>query len=86
MTMSLQVSERGEQRRARSDDDAGLASAHEVPLVEALTRRQPRVQDGDVVAEPRAEATDGLRRERDLGHEHASRHPQPRATPSIARR
>ena len=36
----------------------------------ALARRERRVEDGDVVAEARAEARDELRRERDLGHEH----------------
>ena len=63
------VCERGEQRRARAHDHVHLPVAGKVPLVEALAGRKARVQDGDVVPEAAAEASDGLGRERDLWHE-----------------
>ena len=63
------IGKRGEERRAGADDHAGLALAHEVPLVKALTGTEARVQDRDVVAEAAAEAAHGLRGEADLGHE-----------------
>ena len=43
-------------------------------------RGEPRVEQGDAVAEARREAADGLRRERDLGHQHD------RAAPALERR
>ena len=46
----------------------GRAQPH--PLVVALAGAQPRVRDGDDVAEALDEAADGLRRQPDLGHEH----------------
>ena len=64
------VGERREERRPGADDHVRLAPADEVPLVEALARREARVEDGDVVAEAAAEAADRLGRERDLGNEH----------------
>src|SRR6185503_9014146 len=57
---------RREDRRARADDDAGLAARDPLALVAALGVGQPGVQDRDAVAEARADAADGLRRERDL--------------------
>ena len=67
------VGQRREQRAAGTDDDARLPAADEVPLVEALALAHARVHDGHRVAEAAAEAPHGLRRERDLGHEHARR-------------
>ena len=63
------IGKRGKERRARADDHAGLALAHEVPLVEALAGAEARVQDRDVVAEAAAEAAHGLGGEADLGNE-----------------
>ena len=60
---------RGEDRRARSDADARLAAAQPPPLVVALAVGEGGVQDGDAVAEPGAEAGNGLRGEADLGDE-----------------
>ena len=44
--------------------------ADPLALVAALGVGERRVEHGDAVAEARAEATDGLRREGDLGDEH----------------
>ncbi len=55
-------------------------AAQPPPGREALARRQPAVQHGDVVAEAGAKARDELRRQRDLGHQHQ------RAAPGRARR
>ena len=71
---------RREDRRARADDDPRLAARDPLALVAPLGVGQRRVQDRDAVAEARAEAADGLRRERDLGHEHD------RAEPALERR
>ena len=62
--------DRREERAASADRDVDLAAAKPRPHVEALARREPRVQHRDVVAEASAEARDELRRERDLRHEH----------------
>ena len=61
---------RSEDRRARADHDTRLAARDPLALVAALCVGQPRVQDRDRVAETRAEAADGLRRQGDLGDEH----------------
>ena len=61
---------RRENRRARADDDARVATRDAQALVPSLGLRQPGMEQRDGVAEPRAEATDRLRRERDLRHEH----------------
>ena len=50
------VGERREDRRARPNAHTGLARSQTPPLVVALRRRQPRVQDGDLVAEARGSA------------------------------
>ena len=68
-----EVLERREDRRARADGDALLAALEREPRVVALAVAQRAVQHGDLVAEHGAEAIDGLRRERDLGHEHDRR-------------
>ena len=65
-----EVGDGREHRRARADRDARLARAQPPPLVVALALAERRVQQRDGVAEARLEARDGLRRERDLGHEH----------------
>ena len=65
-----EVADRREDRRARADRDPRLAGAQAAPLVVALALAERRVQQRDRVAEARLEAPDGLRRERDLGHEH----------------
>ena len=61
--------DRREHRRARADDDPRLAARDALALVAALGVGQRRVEDRDAVAEPRADAADGLRRERDLRDE-----------------
>ena len=65
-----EVRDRGEDGGARADGDPRLARAQPPPLVVALALPQRGVQQRDGVAEARLEAADGLRRERDLGHEH----------------
>ena len=59
-----------EHRRARAHADARPALAQPPPLRVALGRAQPRVQHGDGLAEAIDEASDDLRRQRDLGDEH----------------
>ena len=61
---------RREHGRAGADDDARLAARDPVALVAPLRVAERGVQDRDPVAEPLAEAPDGLRGERDLRHEH----------------
>ena len=68
-----------EDRRARADDDARLPARDPLALVAPLGVRERRVQHRDAVAEARREPADGLRRERDLGHEHD------RAAPALER-
>jgi hypothetical protein len=70
-----QVTHGREDRRARADDDARLAALQTAPLVEALARGQGGVEDGDGVAEVRAQAAREDGRQRDLGHEHHRRTP-----------
>src|SRR5207302_3467255 len=62
--------DRCEDGRARADDDRRLAGCDALALVAALRLAQPRVEDGDAVAEALAEASERLRREGDLRHEH----------------
>ena len=59
-----------EHGRPRADDDARRTRRDPLALVTTLGIGEGRVEHGDAVAEARAEATDGLRREGDLGHEH----------------
>ncbi len=68
-----EVRERREQRAASAHHHARRARADEVPLVVAFALAHARVHDGHHVAEAAAEACDGLRRQRDFGHEHARR-------------
>ena len=64
------VGNRREDRAARADDDIGAAFGKQRPLLVALRLGEARVEDGDLaVREPRGDAADGLRRERDLGYE-----------------
>ena len=65
-----EVGDRREDRRARADRDPRLAGAQPPPLVVALALAERGVQQRDGVAEAGLEAPDGLRRQRDLGHEH----------------
>ena len=65
-----EVGDRREHGRARADGDPRLAGAQPPPLVVALALAERRVQQRHRVAEARLEARDGLRRERDLRHEH----------------
>ena len=62
--------QRREDRRARADDDPRLAARDPLALVAALGVRQPRMEQGDALAEAGAEAAERLRSERDLRHEH----------------
>ena len=71
-----QVGKGREDGRAGADDDAGLPHRHGHPRVEALAGRQVAVPDHDLgaeVREPGAQATDGLGRERHLGHQEEGR-------------
>jgi hypothetical protein len=61
---------RREHGRACADDDARRPARDPLPFVPPLRLREARVQDRDGVPEARPEASDRLRRERDLGHEH----------------
>ena len=65
-----EVGDRREDGGARADGDPRLAGAQAPPLVVALALAERGVQQRDGVAEARLEAPDGLRRERDLRHEH----------------
>ena len=56
--------------RTRPDRHPLLARLELAPCVVALARRQPRVEHRHKVAERAPEPSDGLRRERDLGHQH----------------
>ena len=64
-----EVLQRREQRRTRADCDARLALQQALPLAAALRVGEAAVQHRDI-GETRREATDRLRRQRDLGHEH----------------
>ena len=75
-----EVAHRGEDRRARADADPRLARMQALPLVAALARRQPRMEQRHAVAEPRREPRDRLGRQPDLRHEHD------RALPPLQRR
>ena len=66
-----EIPERAEERRARAHDHARHAAAHHLPLVEPLAGRETAVKDRHGRAEARTKTPHGLRRERDLGHEHA---------------
>ena len=70
---------RREDRRPRTDDDPRVTAGDPLPLVAALGVGQARMQERHRVAEARAEAADGLRRKRDLRHEHD------RAQPALER-
>ncbi len=61
---------RREHGRAGADHDPRLPAGDPVALVASLGVAERRVEDRDQVAEPVPEAPDGLRRERDLRHEH----------------
>ena len=65
-----QVAHRGEGRRARPDADPRFAGLQALPLVAALARGQPGVEQRDAVAEPRHEPRHRLRRQPDLRDEH----------------
>jgi hypothetical protein len=65
--------ERGKRREhggASPDHDRRLAGHDPLALVTPLGLRKTRVDDRDTIAEARPEATERLRRERDLRHEH----------------
>ena len=64
------VAERREDRGAGADHDARVAGRDSLALVAPLGVGQPRVQQRDPVAEARSKPAEGLRRQRDLGHEH----------------
>ena len=68
-----QVAERAKERRAGAHDHASGTAGDHIPLVQALASRKAGMEHGDRLAKARAEAADSLGRQRDLGHEHASR-------------
>ena len=68
-----EIGKRTEERRARAHHHAGRTRTNHIPLVEALARGKARMEHRHRVTETRAEATNSLRRERDLGHEHTGR-------------
>ena len=59
-----------EEGGAGADDDVDLAGADAAPVLLEFAGTQRRVQHGDPPGQAGAEAVDGLRRERDLGHQH----------------
>ena len=61
---------RREDGRACADDDRCAPRRDPLALVAPLGVRQRGVEDRDAIAEARAEATDRLRREGDLRHQH----------------
>ena len=61
---------RGEDGRARADDDARLAAGDPLALVAPLGVPERGMEDRDPVAEAGPEPADGLGREPDLGDEH----------------
>ena len=64
------VGNRRKYRTARAHDDVGATIAQQRPLLVALRVGEAGVKDGDIaVGEARGDAADGLRRERDFGHE-----------------
>ena len=65
--------QRREDRGAGAHDDAHVAGGGGVAHRPALAVGEPGVQHGDLIAEARGEAARGLRRERDLGHQHEHR-------------
>ena len=64
------IANRREHGRPGADAHPRLARVQAMPLVAALAGREPGVKQGHVVAEPRREPGDGLRREGDLGNQH----------------
>ena len=68
-----QITERAKERRAGAHDHARGTAGDHVPLVQTLAGRKTRMEHSDRLAKARAEAADGLSRQRDLGHKHASR-------------
>src|ERR1041385_4717434 len=67
--------DRRKDRRARANDDARATLSNFVPLIVPFSRGKMRVQHGDKSAQrsrtkARLELLDGLRRERNLRHEH----------------
>ena len=67
------VRQRSEDGGARAHDDAHVAGDRGVAHRPALAVGEPGVQHRDLIAEARGEAARGLRRERDLGHQHEHR-------------
>ncbi len=61
---------RREHGRSRTHDDRRLAARDPLALVATFRLAETRVENGDPITEPLAEATEGLRRERDLRDEH----------------
>ena len=68
-----QVAERAKERRAGAHDHASGTAGDHIPLVQALASRKAGMEHGDRLAKARAEAADGLGRQRDFGHKHARR-------------
>ena len=62
--------QRREDRRSGSDDHRRRAGGDPFALVTPLRLGQPGMKDGDAIAEPGAEASERLRRQRDLRDEH----------------
>ena len=62
--------DRREDRRSGADHDRRLPARDAHALVTPFRLRQGGVENRDAVAEPCAQPADGLRRERDLRHEH----------------
>ena len=68
-----QVAERAKECRAGAHDHTRGTAGDHIPLVQALASRKSRMEDRNHLAKARTEAADGLGRQRDLGHKHASR-------------
>ena len=67
-----EILQRREHRAARADDDARATGMNLVPFVVAFALGQMAVQNGDCLlrlGKPAFETFDGLRRQRNFGHE-----------------
>src|SRR5262245_9925806 len=67
------VFQRREDARTGADADSGLALTNAIPFVKAFAVRERRMQNGDGVAEVRAQSPREHRRQRNLRHEHQRR-------------
>ena len=65
-----QLCEWGKQRRAGTNGDVCFSSSYTSPLPQSVRRTESRVQDRNLVAKPRSEPPNKLRRQGYLRHQH----------------